>query len=326
MDTLSILKALVGIESPSGKEEKLARYVLAYLRELGYDAFIEDLNVLLSPEKDFIVTTHLDTFRVLAPFHFDGEYAYGTGVCDAKASITAILLALERIETLNFGVALFYDEEEGGKGSENFCRRYKPKKALVMEPTNLTIANVQYGGLELRMKVKGLAAHGANPEKGENAIEKCIEMINELKKLKDAVASVQFINGGNEEDYVVPDICEMRVEFLFKPDVRAERIMEKIREICSDRTELTVKEIYDGFISGDVAKLVEQAVKEAGLKVIFSEMPSWSDAVNLHYLANCDTVSFGPGQLHLCHTRNEHVRLRDIELAANVLIALNSLL
>ncbi len=326
MDTLSILKALVEIESPSGKEEKLARYILAYLKELGYDAFMDELNVLLSPEKEFIVATHLDTFRVLAPFSFDGEYAYGTGVCDAKASITAILLALERIERLNFGVALFYDEEEGGKGSENFCKKYKPKKAVVMEPTNLTIANVQHGGLEARIRVRGVAAHGANPEKGENAIEKCIKMIEKFKELKDVTVSVQFIKGGSEEDYVIPENCEMRVEFMFKPHVKAEEVLANVKQICSNRTELTVKEIYNGFISRETANLLRQAMEKAGLKTVFSEMPSWNDAVNLHYLAGCDTVSFGPGELYPCHTRNERVRLKDIESAAEVLIALNSLL
>ena len=79
MNTLSILKQLVKIESPSGKEEKLARYVTAYIRNLGYDAFMDELNVLLSPGKEFIVATHLDTVKVLTPFSFDGEYAMELG-------------------------------------------------------------------------------------------------------------------------------------------------------------------------------------------------------------------------------------------------------
>ena len=326
MNTLSILKQLVQIESPSGKEEKLARYVTAYLKNLGYDAFMDELNVLLSPEKEFIVATHLDTVKVLAPFSFDGEYAYGTGVADAKASITAILLALERMDSLNFGVALFYDEEEGGKGSEGFSKKYKPKKAVVMEPTNLTIASRHYGGLEIRIKVEGVAAHGANPEKGENAIEKCIEIINELKKIEEATLSVQFMHGGHEDHYAIPESCEARVEFLFKPQIKTEKVLEKVREVCYGKAELIVKEFHDGFLSRETAKILQEAMRKAGLKAKFSEMPSWSDAVNLHHLAGCDAVSFGPGELHLCHTDRERVRLKDIELAAEVLIKLNSLL
>jgi len=128
MKTLSILKNLVKIESLSGKEEKLAKYILAYLKKLGYDAFMEGLNVLVLPEKDFIVTTHLDTFKVLASFSFNKEYAYGTGVCDAKASITAILLALERINKLNFGVAFFMMKKARGKVQRIFVKSISQKK------------------------------------------------------------------------------------------------------------------------------------------------------------------------------------------------------
>lgn len=326
MKVLQILKAITEIESPSGKEEKLANYILSYLNDLGHDAFMEDLNVLLHPEKDFIVATHLDTFRVLTPFSFDGKYAYGTGVCDAKASITSIILALEKISKPNFGVVFFYDEEEGGKGSEIFCRKYKPKRALVMEPTNLTIANVQYGGLELIIESRGVATHGATPEKGENPIEKCVKIINRLKELEEAIVSVQFISGGGKNEFVVPSSCEMRVEIMFKPNIKAERILEKVGEICFNKAKVFVKEIYDGFISGEVTKLVEQAVTLAGLEAKFSEMPSWNDAINLRELANCDTVIFGPGELHLCHTENERVKLKDIETASEALVTLNKLL
>ncbi len=327
MDTLSLLETLVKIESPSGKERELAKFILNYLSELGHDAFIEYENVLVSPEKEFIIATHLDTFRVLVPFSFNGKYAYGTGVCDAKASIATILLALERINEPNFGIALFCDEENEGRGSKEFCAKYNPKMAVVMEPTYLKIANVQHGGLEARIKVKGLAAHGATPEKGENAIEKCIEIINKLRKMKNAKVSVQYIRGGNMEYYVVPEETEMRIEFTFKPEVKAENILKKVKEICSDaELEFIVKEMHDGFISGEVVKLLENALHKSGLEAKFFEMPSWTDAVNLHHYTKCDAAIFGPGELHLCHTRNERIKLEDIDLATKVLVSLNNLL
>lgn len=327
MNTLQLLKALAKIESPSGKEGNLAEFVLNHLSELGYDAFIESLNVLVLPEKEFIVATHLDTFKVLSSFRFDGEYAYGTGVCDAKASIAAILLALEKINKPNFGIVLFYDEENEGRGSKEFCAKYNPKMAVIMEPTYLRIANVQYGGLEARIKVKGLAAHGATQEKGENAIEKGIEIINKLMEIRDVNVSVQYIRGGNMEYYVIPEEVEMRIEFTFRPNVRAENILRKVREVCSNfRSELMVKEMHDGFVSGSVTKLLENALRKSKLEIRFFEMPSWTDAVNLHHYARCDAVIFGPGELHLCHTKNERIKIEDIDSAAEVLVALNDLI
>ncbi len=330
MDLVHLLEKLSKIESSSKREDKLASFVTNYLKNLGYNSFTEYSNVLLSPEKEFIIATHMDTFKVLSPFSFDGEYAYGTGVCDAKASIAAILLALERIDLkrLNFGIAFFCDEEGDGSGSEIFCRVYKPKMAIIMEPTNMKIANVQYGGLELKVKAKGVSAHGAVPKMGDNAIEKCITAAhNLLTNIKDAIISVQYIKGGDSEDYVVPDECEMRVELFFKPDVKAESMLARVKEsFPQTEFEVTVKEAYDGFITSRTSKLLEKAMKKLGCPIEFSDMPSWTDAVNLYKQANCDPVIFGPGELHLCHTKYERVRIKDVELAADVLITLNTLL
>lgn len=329
MNTLSLLEKLANIESPSGKEGELAFFILDYLRKFGYKAFMEGPNVLISPERDFIVTSHMDTFRVLSKFSFDGEYVYGTGVCDAKASIAAILLALGRIspEKLNFGVAFFSDEESEGIGSEEYCKVYKPRMALVMEPTNMSIANLQYGGLEIEIKVMGKAAHGAVPEMGENAIEKCIEAVRRLKDISGVRVSVQHIRGGDPNEFVVPEECETRLEILFKPNLTVEDVLSKVREIlCFDDLNLTIKEAYDGFISNSAPRLLEEAMRSIGYKVEYTEMPSWTDAVNLYKMTGCDTAIFGPGELYSCHTRDERVRVRDVNATADILIALNELL
>lgn len=329
MNALTLLKKLVSIKSPPGGEKKLASFILGYLRKLGYKAFIEGSNVLISPDRDFIIASHMDTFKVLSEFSFDGEYAYGTGVCDAKASIAAILLALRRIspEELNFGVTLFSDEEGDGSGSRDYCKVYKPKMAIVMEPTNMAIASLQYGGLELEIKARGKTAHGAFPERGENAIEKCIEAVRKLMGIDEVKVSVQYIRGGDLEDFVIPGECEARIEVFFKPSLTAMDVLSRVRGIlCSENLDFIVKDAYNGFVSDKTPRLLGEAMRSLGHKVEFTEMPSWTDAVNLHEMAGCDTAIFGPGELHICHTIWEKVRIKDVNVATDILIALNNLL
>ncbi len=324
MEILKLLKALMDVRSPYGEEEKLAFYILDYLKGLGYPAMLDGLNVLLNPDEKIIIATHLDTVKADYPFRLDSEYAYGTGVCDAKASIAAILSALERIEELNFGVALFYDEENEGKGSEIYCEKYRPEMAIVMEPTDLTVANVQYGGLEVKLSVKGKAVHASTPEAGINAIEKCMGLLNRISRLSDIKVSVQRISGGGGE-YVIPERCEVQLELLFRPEIKAAAILNKLKDICREKAEIKVEDIYDGFVSGEAAQLLVKALEKAGCKAVFSEMPSWNDSINLHSIG-CDVAVFGPGELPLCHTREERVKIKDVESAANVLVALNDLL
>lgn len=329
MDALLILEKLARIESPSGREREIAFFIRDYLCRLGYRAFIDRSNVLALPERDFIVASHMDTFRVISGFSFDGEHAYGTGVCDAKASIAAILVALSRIrpEELNFGVAFFSDEEANGDGSKEFCRAYKPKMAVVMEPTNMAIANIQYGGLELRIKARGKAAHGAFPEAGENAVERCIDILRRLMSINGVRVSVQYIRGGDPEDFVIPDECEARVEIFFKPHLTVEEVLSKAREVlCRGNVDLIVTEAYNGFVSSRASRLLEEAMRSIGYDVRYAEMPSWTDAINLYEIAGCDTAIFGPGELCSCHTGWERVRVKDINVAADILVALNNLL
>jgi acetylornithine deacetylase/succinyl-diaminopimelate desuccinylase-like protein len=147
----------------------------------------------------------------------------------------------------------------------------------------MRIANVQYGGLELRVKAKGVPAHGATPEMGSNAVEKCIiAAYNLLTSIKDAVVSVQYFKGGDPEDYVIPDECEMRFELFFKPEVKAESMLTRVKGLLPQNGfEIIVKEAYDGFISRRTSALLEKAMKKVGCQIEFSDMPSWTDAVNL---------------------------------------------
>ncbi|MEM2455149.1 MAG: M20/M25/M40 family metallo-hydrolase [Candidatus Bathyarchaeia archaeon] len=329
MEALSLLEKLVKIESSSGREERLASFILDYLHSLKYGAFMEGANVLVFPERDFIIASHMDTFKVLSTFSSDDEYAYGTGVCDAKASIAAILLALKKItvEKINFGVVFFHDEEGEGIGSKEYCKTYRPSMAVVMEPTNMTIANVQYGGLELKIRVMGRAAHGAFPEMGENAIEKCMDVIRKLLGVKRVKVSAQYIRGGSPEDFVIPDECEARIEIFFKPNLKVEDVLSRVKRILGSRDlELIVKDAYSGFMSNKTPMLLKEAMKSLGYKVKFSEMPSWTDAINLHEMAGCDVAIFGPGELYSCHTRGERVKIKDVIAAADILVALNNLL
>jgi len=317
---LELLRALVEIPSLSGREDRLIEFITDR-----YDGFeivegygIKDL--IMNPDADLWVITHLDTVPIKRGFDFDGTYAYGTGVCDTKGSITAILSAIEILGEPKFGVALLSDEEEGGRGSKLFVERFEPARAIVMEPTSLRIANVHYGCLEVLAKFRGVSAHGATPEFGVNAIELALQAILRLKEMG-LKFLVQKIVGGWDE-YAVPERCEVRIDFTFPPDVDPDELEVRIGGILG---EFEVLEKDGGFVSGDVAELLKSAVESAGMTPEFGHMPSWTDAINLRK-AGWDVVVFGPGELHLCHTERERIALREIELARDVLIRLNELL
>jgi|Deesub1362B_J571_1020462.scaffolds.fasta_scaffold00051_49 acetylornithine deacetylase len=318
-EVLSLLKKLCDIPSPSGREDIISSFIYDYLRDIGFKAIIKDSNVIVNPDADFLISTHLDTVKKRMPFHFDGKTAYGTGVSDAKGSITSILLALREMDELKYTVAFFVEEEEGGNGSKTFCDSFSPKMAVVMEPTSLRIAKEHYGNIEVEIKTKGRSAHGSMPERGINAIEECFKTIKEIERLSGIKPTILKIVGGGD-DYCIPDYCTAVVDLLIPPYKDVGVIYKRIEQL-----ELTVKEFCNGFVSGKSAEMVERAMSNLGLDVKHTTMPSWTDAINLHS-HGVDVVVWGPGDLSLCHTKDERVELREILLAKEVLKELNSVL
>ncbi len=316
---VELLKTLVEIESPSKKEDKIKSFVKKYLENLGYEVVEGKYYLATRSNSDLIVATHLDTVPVKSKFYYDRVYAYGTGVCDAKANVTAMLLAAKK--GLNYTLAFFCDEEEDGLGSKEFVSSWKQGKfVIVMEPTDLKIASKHWGSFELIVEVKGKEAHGAFPEAGINAIEKALELYNQLKGLAFKINPLK-INGGSEE-YIIPNTCKVKFEIFLKPEEKLHDYLEKIYFI-KNFGKYEIDHAYDGYISKEIVCYLEKALKMSNLPVSYTEMKSWTDALNLK--EKFDVVVWGPGELEICHTKEEKIKIEDIKKAVEVLINLNSL-
>jgi acetylornithine deacetylase len=323
MDHLELLRKLVEIPSPSGYEDGLISFLSAYLEKKGVDHKIEDKNLIIIAPTDFWIVTHLDTIPDKIDFRYDGVYAYGTGVCDAKSSVAAIITALNEIDTLNFGIALLCDEEEGGKGSAKFSKSYKGR-AVVMEPTDLKIATEHYGCIEIAATVKGKSSHGSYPEYGINAIERAFYMIEKLRESKlPGKMSLIEIKGGNGL-HIIPDQCFLRIDFAIPPQLKAERFLKTIEGILKEYGDFEVVETYDGYRE-ESFKPFEKALQQNGMPIEYAEMHSWTDAINLKN-AGWKAIVWGPGELYHCHTPSERVKIEDIVKASRVLLSLNKIL
>ncbi|MEM0302479.1 MAG: M20/M25/M40 family metallo-hydrolase [Archaeoglobaceae archaeon] len=310
-----LLKKLVEIQSVSGHEKELKNFVRDFLEEHGYEIFEHELFIVANPKSDLIVATHLDTVSIKSEFRTDGIKAYGTGVADAKASISAMLQAASK--GVDFTLAFFCDEEVNGSGSKAFIELWnRGKFAVVMEPTSLKIAKKHLGCIEADLTFKGYPCHASMPESGVNAIHRAL---NAYQKLSEKFrVSILKIDGGSWE-YVIPEHCFMRLDFLLEPG----ELNEALEELKKVDAELKILESAEGFYSGKVVELLAKAMELSGLKPEFSVMPSWTDAINL--AKKFDVVVWGPGELKDCHTNREFVDLIEIELAKNVLLKLNEI-
>jgi|Deesub1362B_J571_1020462.scaffolds.fasta_scaffold00013_172 acetylornithine deacetylase len=324
MKEIELLKKLVEIESPSGREDEILQFLKDELLDLGFSPkiFGKDVkNLLVLGESNLWIVTHVDVVPSANPFSFGGTFAYGDGVSDAKGSIVSLLLALNEIEDLKFNIAFLSDEEEGGRGSLEFSKSFKGL-AIVMEPTELKIAREHYGSIEILLKVRGTSSHASYPEYGDNPIEKSLRVLRDLQKLP-VKSVVKMIRSGDER-HRIPDLCEMSFEFLIPPEKKTQDILKEIEEILKEYGEFDVVEASQGF-KEEPFEILETALKKCGIKVEYSLMKSWTDAVNLKK-EGWKTVVWGPGELQFAHTERERIKVEEILKAKKVLIKLNELL
>jgi len=330
MHAKDLLLSLLKIPSYSKEEKEMMDFIADSIAKMGYEAKIEDeMNLVIDAGHEMYIATHMDTIRREMPVRIEENRIYGRGASDAKASIAAILLFLERARELNVSVAFLSDEEEDAKGSQAFVKKHRPKNAIIMEPTSLRICNYQAGSIEAIFEIESDEIHGSFCG---GAIDRAMEMLDKLKAMEcwkkgkyfDSCLTVQEIKSINPY-YLCPAKCEGRIEARLLAEQKADEVAGEMKTIIERYGKVDFKEIWNGFEIGENEKLLQIAKRacfDASISFSLDGMPSWTDAIIFNNAA-IKCIIFGPGELKYAHTMKEFVRVEEIEKAAEFLLALN---
>lgn len=267
-----ILKELVRINTIKDKDNKeIINYIENYLKDLGFITEYKSKCLVMSNRKDCNIgfLGHTDTVDYsndwdTNPFELveKDNKLYGLGTCDMKGGIATILSVIPKIKFKDKGIRIIftYDEEIGFSGIKELLDKkiVFPDTMIIGEPTNNEIINSSKGLLDLKVIFKGLTAHASTPEEGINAIDKCIDFINELNNyytdLKKEIINnnsltmnIGKINGGRYSN-IVADTCEVSIDFRTVSKNQNKEIINKIKSLIKDDT-LEVISNIDPFIS-----------------------------------------------------------------------------
>lgn len=160
--------------------------------------------------RSLILNGHIDTVTIEPadewtrdPFgaEVEGGLMYGRGASDMKGGLVAALMAmtyLKRAGAKLRGDVIFQsvvNEEHAGNGTLDLVRRgYAADGAIVLEPTNNTVAVSHPGGLYWQVKINGIqrspgARWSGSAQEGVSAIEKLPPIINALVELERSYAA-----------------------------------------------------------------------------------------------------------------------------------------
>lgn len=289
MNSKEILKKLISYNTVNDRENKdIINYIEQYLKEFGFKTEYKSNCLVMSNSDDCNVgfLGHTDTVSysndwTLNPFELsekDGKL-YGLGTCDMKGSIAVILSLISKIDFSKnkTGIKLFftYDEEIGFSGINELVNRNTefPKYMIIGEPTNNEVINASKGLLEFKITFKGISSHSSKPEEGVNAIENCVDFINKLKdyynELKEetidskyATMNIGVINGGRSMN-IVPDNCEVQIDFRTISKDQNEKIIKKVNELVNNKATCKIINDINPFLTNNEKINMSDYITEA---------------------------------------------------------------
>jgi succinyl-diaminopimelate desuccinylase len=328
MKEKQLLRELIQIPSESGNEKEIGEYLYDLLKtefntEKQY--LTDNFNLFAKiGEPKIILATHIDTVYGKIELKEEGGYVYGTGACDNKSQITAMIIAARMaIEKgiKDFGIMFTVQEETDFAGVKKIVGLIPASTELIVcgEPTDLKIINRQKGLMTLKLISKGKSAHGSKPETGVNSIELLIE---DLIKIKSIIKNLDFetdhwknsvnlgkINGGTAGN-VVPDHAEAVIEI--RNIIDSKIILQKIKQEI--KSEIETINLYEPIINMEAKKVAKELNLELKSVPYFTEMYFYHDFA--------PTIVLGAGSEDDAHSNSERVKVSDVEKLAQIYFAL----
>ena len=340
-DPVALTAQLVDVESVSGDEQRLADLVHDALA-LPHLTVTRAGNNLVARtgfgrERRVLLAGHLDTVPVAdnLPSRRDGDLLFGCGTSDMKSGDAVLLhLAGTLLEPSYDVTFVLYDNEEveaSKNGLGTLVRDHRDlleaDLAILMEPTSGQVEAGCQGTLRVEVELSGRRAHSARSWLGVNAIHAAAPV---LQRLADYTARDVDIDGcvyreglqavrvdGGHAGNVVPDRCVVTVNFRFAPDRSEAEALQHVQEVF-DGYAVVLTDSSGGALPGLTQPATRHFVDAVGEKPVAKY--GWTDVARFSALG-IPALNYGPGDPNLAHTREEHVDVRQISRAADLLRA-----
>jgi acetylornithine deacetylase len=320
MDSLglaALTRALVDIDSTTGREGACGRWLADHLRGLGYDVVEQPVesdrfNVIATVGRPRVVlSTHFDCVPPFFPSRIEGSRIYGRGSCDAKGILAAQVDAAQRLRASGvdgFGLVFVVGEERGSDGAIAANRLANPECRFLIngEPTDNRLGLATRGVVRVRFRASGRAAHSSHPELGESAIEKLIDALHRLRQIDlpdDPVLGRTHYTVGVIEGGVAPNVIPpaAMAEVLFRTVGPSADVRAAIAPLASL---VAFEEVLEG-------PPIRMHVVDGFETEVF---PYMTDIPLLDAWGS--PLLYGPGSVLVAHTDEEYVEIADLERAA----------
>ena len=334
---IDITRFICDVPSVSGEEAMLADLIHEAIGGLAHLDVYRDGDTIvarthLGRERRVAIAGHIDTVPInrnlpTRTIDLDGEvYLWGRGTVDMKAGVAVQLkLAAELVAPTVDITWMWYDHEEVDADLNGLTRLagnrpdlFAADFAILGEPSNGQVEGGCNGNMRVIARTHGVRAHSARAWIGENAIHNAAPILSRLAEYEPRQVEVEGLVyreglnavriGGGIAGNVIPDLCEVEINYRFAPSRDAAEAEAHVRDVL-DGFEVEVVDIAVGARPGLDAPLAQQFVAAVGAEP--RPKYGWTDVARFSAMG-VPAVNYGPGDPHLAHHDEERVPLAQI--------------
>ena len=208
-DMSAFLRAMISHPSESCEEKEVVACIKAEMEKLGYDKVEVDglgnvIGWMGEGEKIIAIDSHIDTVGIgninnwtHDPYegYEDDEVIYGRGGSDQEGGMASAVYGAKIMKDLDLipaGYKIMVVGSVQEEDCDGMCWQYiynkdkiVPEFVISTEPTDGGIYRGHRGRMEIRVDVKGVSCHGSAPERGDNAIYKMADILQDVRALNE---------------------------------------------------------------------------------------------------------------------------------------------
>ncbi|MDR6140961.1 succinyl-diaminopimelate desuccinylase [Microbacterium foliorum] len=336
--SVDLTRAICDIPSVSGDEKTLADAIEEAISVYSHLEVIRHGNTIvartnLGRAQRVAIAGHIDTVPIngnvpTKDLEIDGvAHLWGRGTVDMKSGTAVQLkLAAELTEPTVDITWMWYDNEEveASKNGLALLAAVRPDLfradfAILGEPSNGEVEGGCNGTMRAIVRTTGVRAHAARAWIGENAIHRAAPILARLAEYRakgiavdgllyrESMSAVRITGGvaGN----VIPDACEVEVNYRFAPSKSAADAEAHIRNLLAG-FDVEITDAAEGARPGLDAPIARDFVTAVGAEP--RPKYGWTDVARFSALG-IPAVNYGPGDPHLAHHDEERVPLAQID-------------
>jgi len=326
MNLFELTRRLIDIPSVTGEELAVGEFLARHLEQLGYRVERQEVepdrfNVIATTQAPprIVFSTHMDTVPPFIESSEDEEFIYGRGSCDAKGIIAAQIFAAQRLrdEGVNdVGLLFTVDEEMASLGAQVANKHPVAASCQFLingEPTDSRLATGTKGSVRVIITTEGRAAHSAYPEAGESAIEKLLDILDDIRAREwpedsffgTTTCNIGVLNGGTRPN-VIAD--KARAELQIRLGIDIEHVKSVLEDAVGARGRLEYSSAHNPVRLFSVPGFDECVVRFTTDVPYLSE---WGKPLLL-----------GPGSILDAHTDHERISKRELADAVDLYVNL----